>query len=197
MEIQELKCPHCGASLRVREGQKYIKCEYCDSELFLSGVENRPGPGQVREGESLRETPTGSTGEPDSGKRGYRPLSSRQTGHAESPDHGREAKDRKYSILPPPGFRSRNIAHMLTAVIGYLFIIVLALNLDTGLDAVFFVLASMTVVDICTGWSGLYARLPGIRHPSTAVRILAKVLWSMLTFLAWIVILVLVQMLLT
>ena len=55
----------------------------------------------------------------------------------------------------------------------------------------------MTVVDICTGWSGLYARLPGIRHPSTAVRILAKVLWSMLTFLAWIVILVLVQMLLT
>ena len=70
-------------------------------------------------------------------------------------------------------------------------------SVDTGLDAVFFVLASMTVVDICTGWSGLYARLPGIRHPSTAVRILAKVLWSMLTFLAWIVILVLVQMLLT
>ena len=60
----------------------------------------------------------------------------------------------KHALFPPPGFRSGNIVHMIAAVIGYLFILCVAVNLGGLPDAVFFTIASLSVVDICTGFPG-------------------------------------------
>ena len=60
---------------------------------------------------------------------------------------------------------------MITAVIGYLFILYIAISLDTILDTIFFIIGSLSVVDLCTGWTGVYSRLAGLRSPNTFVRI--------------------------
>ena len=85
----------------------------------------------------------------------------------------------------------------ITAVIGYLFILCVALNLGSFLDTVFFTVASLSAVDICTGWTGAYARLAGLSSPNPLVRIAMKVLWSTVIFIAWIVIMVILQEFLT
>lgn len=96
-------------------------------------------------------------------------------------------------LLPPPGFRNKNIAHMIMGTIGYLMIISIAVALDSPLDTVFFAIASLTVVDICTEWTGAFNKLAGVTSTSTVVRFFAKTGWSFLFFLAWIVLMAIVE----
>ena len=99
----------------------------------------------------------------------------------------------KYALFPPPGFRSGNIVHMIAAVIGYLFILCVAVNLGGLPDAVFFTIASLSVVDLCTGWTGAYARLAGLGSSNPFVRLVMTFLWSIVIFTAWIVIMVILE----
>ena len=177
MKIEKTICPYCGASLKLAPGQKTAECEYCGNSMLLTNTEPAP----------------------------YR------TGSADLNRHPSKAPEKKsktlpqtkgsmpgiHALLPPPGFRSRNFVHMLTAVIGYLFILCVALNMGSFLDAVFFTIASLSAVDICTGWTGAYARLSGLNSPNPLVRIAMKVLWSIVIFIAWIVIMVILEEFLT
>ena len=96
-------------------------------------------------------------------------------------------------LLPPPGFRNKNIAHMIMGTIGYLMIISIAVALDSPLDTIFFAIACLTVVDICTEWTGAFNKLAGVTSTSTALRFFAKTGWSFLFFLAWIVLMAIVE----
>ncbi len=82
---------------------------------------------------------------------------------------------------------------MIAAVIGYLFILSVAVNLGGLPDAVFFTIASLSVVDLCTDWTGAYARLAGLGSSNPFVRLVMKVLWSIVIFTAWIVIMVILE----
>ena len=96
-------------------------------------------------------------------------------------------------LLPPPGFRNKNIAHMIMGTIGYLMIISIAVALDSPLDTIFFAIASLTVVDICTEWTGAFNKLAGVTSTSTVVRFFAKTGWSILFFLAWIILMAILE----
>ena len=100
----------------------------------------------------------------------------------------------KHGIFPPPGFRSKNILHMITAVCGYLFILYAAANLGGITDFIFFTIASLSVVDLCTEWTGLYSGLKGLRSSNQVLRTVMKVIWSVVVFTAWVVLLALVQL---
>ena len=42
VRLEEIKCPSCGATLKIQENNtKFIKCEYCGSEFVLN-MENEP-----------------------------------------------------------------------------------------------------------------------------------------------------------
>lgn len=36
MDIENIKCPNCGANLEIAEGVKLVTCPYCDSDVRLS-----------------------------------------------------------------------------------------------------------------------------------------------------------------
>lgn len=177
MKIEKTSCPYCGASLKLAPGQKTAECEYCGNSVLITNAESAP----------------------------YEADSAIKNRHfSEIPENRNKAIPktksnilRKHTLFPPPGFRTRNIVHMITAVIGYLFILCVALNMESFLDTVFFTIASLSTVDICTGWTGAYARLAGLSSPNSLVRIGMKVLWSIVIFIAWIVIMVILEEFLT
>ena len=68
--------------------------------------------------------------------------------------------------------------------------------MDTIIDTIFFIIGSLSVVDICTDWTGAYSRLAGLRSPNTFVRIIMKVVWGALIFFAWIILMVILDLLL-
>ena len=35
MEVISLKCPNCGSSIKTKEGESIIKCEYCNEEVYI------------------------------------------------------------------------------------------------------------------------------------------------------------------
>lgn len=39
MEYREVVCRNCGHGMRIPEGASRIRCEYCDTEYFLSGAD--------------------------------------------------------------------------------------------------------------------------------------------------------------
>ena len=82
---------------------------------------------------------------------------------------------------------------MIIAVCGYLFIVAIAMSLGSAVDFVFFVAASLSVIDICLDWIGLWSRLKGIHSENRALRIAAKIIWSTVIFFIWIVLMVLVE----
>ena len=177
MKIEKTTCPYCGASLRLAPGQKTAECEYCGNSVLITNAEPAPyGAGSADQNQPSSKTPE-SRNKPIKGSM--------------------ENVIRKQGLFPPPGFRTRNIVHMITAVIGYLFILCVAFNMESFLDTVFFTVASLSAVDICTGWTGAYARLAGLSSPNPLVRIAMKVLWSTVIFIAWIVIMVILQEFLT
>ena len=83
---------------------------------------------------------------------------------------------------------------MIAAVCGYLFILYAAANLGGILDFIFFTIASLSVVDLCTEWTGLYSGLKGLRSSNQILRIVMKVIWSVVVFTAWVLVLALVQL---
>ena len=62
-----------------------------------------------------------------------------------------------------------------------------------NIPALFFAIACLTVVDICTEWTGAFNKLAGVTSTSTALRFFAKTGWSFLFFLAWIVLMAIVE----
>lgn len=212
MKLEKTLCPYCGAGLKIRHGQRTVECEYCGSSVLItddraetdnvssadhrqSSLDNSPlpsGSGQSsldRTPEPLEWTPVSRTGsENRSGARNER-------GRV-SPVHGKTRADTGpwlQRLFPPPGFRSRNILHMITAVTGYLFILYIAADLNPALESVFFVIASLAAVDVCTDWTGFYSRLAGVGSDSTMVRLVMKTIWSIAVFVAWIVLMALVE----
>ena len=87
----------------------------------------------------------------------------------------------------------RNIGHMIAAVIGYLFILYVAKDMSSFLESVFFTLASLSVVDLCTNWTGVYSRFTGLNSSNTLVRIVMTIFWSIVIFIAWVLILVILE----
>ena len=166
MKIEKTICPYCGANLKILPGQDHAECEYCGSSVVISGVE----------GESPKDRPSSDP----------RPVN--QEHEEQTP-----TEPAKYSIFPPPGFRSRNILHMIIAICGYLLILTVGMNLGGTLDFIFFTAASLSVVDLCLDWTGLWSRLKGIHSRNRMFRIAAKIIWSAVIFLAWIVLMVLVE----
>ena len=166
MKIEKTVCPYCGANMKILPGQVHAECEYCGSSVVISGLES--------EGRKDR-----STVDP-------RPSAQRY-------EEQTTAEPVRHAIFPPPGFRSRNILHMIIAVCGYLFILSVASSLGSAIDFIFFTIASLSAIDIFTDWTGLWSRLKGIHSENRARRIAAKVIWSTVIFIAWVVLMVLVE----
>ena len=152
--------------MKILPGQVHAECEYCGSSVVISGLES----------EGRKERPTV---DPHPSEQRYEEQTT--------------AEPVRHAIFPPPGFRSRNILHMIIAVCGYLFIVAIAMSLGSAVDFVFFVAASLSVIDICWDWTGLWSRLKGIHSENRALRIAAKLIWSTVIFFIWIVLMVLVE----
>ena len=166
MKIEKTVCPYCGANMKILPGQVHAECEYCGSSVVISGLES----------EGRKERPTV---DPNPSAQRYEEHTA--TGPA------------RHAIFPPPGFRSRNILHMIIAVCGYLFILSVASSLGSAIDFIFFTIASLSAIDIFTDWTGLWSRLKGIHSENRARRIAAKIIWSTVIFISWIVLMVLVE----
>ena len=172
MKIEKTKCPYCGASLKLAPGQKTAECEYCGNSMMISDAESSPyRQDSARMNQQSYRIPgkTNTIPRPEGNKR------------------------RKHALFPPPGFRSRNIGHMIAAVIGYLFILYVAKDMSSFLESVFFTLASLSVVDLCTNWTGVYSRFTGLNSSNTLVRIVMTIFWSIVIFIAWVLILVILE----
>ena len=195
MKIEKTVCPYCGANLKIRTGQTTVECEYCGSSVLISGAgtilhDSSPAPAADPVEESLiAEDHSAAESLPaenhSAGAPGYSGADFRQEVPKRRIKHG---------IFPPPGFRSKNILHMIAAVCGYLFILYAAANLGGILDFIFFTIASLSVVDLCTEWTGLYSGLKGLRSSNQILRIVMKVIWSVVVFTAWVLVLALVQL---
>lgn len=79
------------------------------------------------------------------------------------------------------------------AVIGYLFILYVVADLSTLFESVFFTLASLSVVDLCINWTGVYSGLAGLNSSNTLFRIIMTIFWSFVLFIAWVVIMVILE----
>lgn len=195
MKIEKTVCPYCGANLKIRTGQTTVECEYCGSSVLISGAgtilhDSSPAPAADPVEESLIAEDH-SAGESLPAEN----HSAEAPGYSGA-DFRQEVPKRriKHGIFPPPGFRSKNILHMIAAVCGYLFILYAAANLGGILDFIFFTIASLSVVDLCTEWTGLYSGLKGLRSSNQILRIVMKVIWSVVVFTAWVLVLALVQL---
>ena len=195
MKIEKTVCPYCGANLKIRTGQTTVECEYCGSSVLISGTGTNlhdssaaPAADPVEESLIAENHPAAESlpaeNRPDEAP-GYSGADFRQEVPKRRIKHG---------IFPPPGFRSKNILHMIAAVCGYLFILYAAANLGGILDFIFFTIASLSVVDLCTEWTGLYSGLKGLRSSNQILRIVMKVIWSVVVFTAWVLVLALVQL---
>ena len=195
MKIEKTVCPYCGANLKIRTGQTTVECEYCGSSVLISGTgtilhDSSPAPAADPVEESLiAEDHSAAESLPaenhSAGAPGYSGADFRQEVPKRRIKHG---------IFPPPGFRSKNILHMIAAVCGYLFILYAAANLGGILDFIFFTIASLSVVDLCTEWTGLYSGLKGLRNSNQILRIVMKVIWSVVVFTAGVLVLARVQL---
>ena len=195
MKIEKTVCPYCGANLKIRTGQTTVECEYCGSSVLISGTgtnlhDSSAAPAADPVEESLiAEDHSAAESLPaenySAGAPGYSGADFRQEVPKRRIKHG---------IFPPPGFRSKNILHMIAAVCGYLFILYAAANLGEIPDFIFFTIASLSVVDLCTEWTGLYSGLKGLRSSNQILRIVMKVIWSVVVFTAWVLVLALVQL---
>ncbi|MDO5132608.1 MAG: hypothetical protein Q4D81_06470 [Eubacteriales bacterium] len=184
MKIEKTSCPYCGANLKIRPGRQTVDCSYCGSTLLLTGMEN------AREDAAGTAVPGTENTADVPGKPGRRAAK----------DGGRTVLRLPFPatrrLFPPPGFRTGNISHMILAVIGYLAIFYIVYDFNGLLDSLFLLIGMLSVVDICTDWTGWFSGLTGLRSKNPVVRIVMKTAWSAVVFTGWTVILVLLQMLL-
>ena len=168
MKIEKTICPYCGANMNLLPGQERAECEYCGSSVIVSDVK----------GDSRKDGLSDNT----------RPTALKYKQSTTEPV--------RHSLFPPPGFRSGNILHMIIALCGYLFILAVALGLGSPMDSIFFIAASLSAIDICLDWTGLWSRLVGLHSDNLVLRIIAKIFWSIVAFLIWISMLVIIEMVL-
>ena len=178
MKIEKTICPYCGANLKILPGQKHAECEYCGSSVVISDVESE----SQKESERLKESERPKDRPSDNS----RPAAQKYNEYTTT-------APKRHAIFPPPGFRSRNIFHMIISVCGYLFILAVAMSLGNAIDCIFFIAASLSVVDICLDWTGLWSRLKGLHSENRALRLIAKIIWSMVIFFVWILLMVIVE----
>ncbi len=178
MKIEKTICPYCGASLKIRPGQKYVECEYCGSSSLITGTDRTASDHAASDRTASDRTASAAD----------------VSGAAHQADFRKPAA-KKHALFPPPGFRRKNIPVNLAAAIGYLFLLLAAFNLGSPPDTIIFLIASLSVVDVCTDWTGVYSRLKGIHSPNTGVRIGMKIVWSAIIFTAWVTLLILIQQL--
>ena len=155
--------------MNILPGQERTECEYCGSSVIISGVES----------ESRNHRPSDNT----------RHIAQKYKDPATT-------ESVMHRLFPPPGFRSRNILHMIIALCGYLFILAVAVSLGSVMDSIFFITASLSVIDICLDWTGIWSRLIGLHSESRVFRIVAKVIWSIVVFLIWITLLAIIELVL-
>lgn len=117
------------------------------------------------------------------------------------PKNGRQPGARRNSkgrfLFPPPGFRSGTPWKMAVAIAGYLLILDLALTMPfehsdpptvtLNRIVVFFLL--LTYIDLFTGWTPMFRKIPFLSHPAPWVRGLAYVAISAVILFMWILIL--------
>lgn len=92
-------------------------------------------------------------------------------------------------LWPVPGFRSRTWWKIPIALIGYAFLIFIAVGVkaepSTGyelfLTKLFFFLSELAIIDICTSWTGIYDVLPFINDRRFYIRYLFKLIYSLAT----------------
>ncbi len=92
-------------------------------------------------------------------------------------------------LWPVPGFRSRTWWKIPMALIGYAFLIFIAVGVkaepSTGyelfLTKLFFFLSELAIIDICTSWTGIYDVLPFINDRRFYIRYLFKLIYSLAT----------------
>ena len=152
--------------MKILPGQQHAECEYCGSSVVISGAN----------AEKLKERPSEDP----------RP-------EAQIHEEQAAAEPARHALFPPPGFRSRNILHMIIAVCGYLLIISVALNMGSAMDSIFFTAASLSAVDIFTDWTGIWSRLKGLHSENRVLRVAAKLFWSIVIFVAWVVLMTLIE----
>ena len=96
--------------------------------------------------------------------------------------------DIKHSLFPPPGFRTGNVGKAILACIGYTYFFSSILTFGDPESPLYvnillkFWLA-MTIffeLDLFLDWIHLMNKLPLVIHPRKSVRILAKIMWSLL-----------------
>ena len=184
MKIEKTICPYCGANLKILPGQKHAECEYCGSSVVISDVESE----SLIENERLKESERHKESERPKDRPSDNPHPT-----AQNYEEYKAATPARHAIFPPPGFRSRNIFHMIISVCGYLFILAVAMSLGNAIDCIFFIAASLSVVDICLDWTGLWSRLKGLHSENRALRLIAKIIWSMVIFFVWILLMVIVE----
>lgn len=102
-------------------------------------------------------------------------------------------QQKKHSLFPPPGFRQKNILHILVALIGYPVIFLMAKEMDNPVRSIAILLSSLSALDLCTDWTGIFSRLPGIYSSGLLIRFLSKVLWSILVIFLWLVLAAVVE----
>ena len=157
--------------MKIIPGQEQAECEYCGSSVVISGVESPKRKAGPSDKPHIVDP---------------RPVERKREENAAT-------EPVRHAVFPPPGFRSRNILHMIIGTCGYLFILAIAMSLGSAIDFIFFTAASLSVIDICMDWTGLWSRLKGIHSENRALRIIAKVIWSTVIFIVWIVLMVLVE----
>ena len=190
MKIEKTVCPYCGANMKILPGQKQAECEYCGSSVVITGVESATQQERETHQESATQQESATHKEADWPKN--RPTENPHPAAQNYEEH-KAAAPVRHGIFPPPGFRSRNILHMIIAVCGYLFILAVAMSLGNAIDFIFFIAASLSVVDICLDWTGLWSRLKGLHSENRALRLIAKIIWSMVIFFVWILLMVIVE----
>lgn len=191
MKIEKTVCPYCGASLKILPGQTNVECEYCGNTSLITDSEVSPqskSPSEDERPDWYVKTTGNTIPGPNfnSGNNKKKAAGQSSAGKKNMPFKKEAATPvTKHSLLPPPGFRQKNMLYMILAAAGYLFLLAVAFNLDSPLDTVFFLISTFSVIDICTDWTGLYSRLKGLHSPNTGYRILMKIVWSTVVFFGW------------
>lgn len=206
MKFEKAVCPYCGAALKVEPDQRSTKCEYCNSVVLISGHRQEDASGFSNQSDSnagKENTKPGNIGNNGRELPGEAEYSDLYGAQRKNTVRGQNRTERNMetakrwrgaaSLFPPPGFRTKDVPHMILAVIGYLFILGVAGSLGGFKDALFWTIGCLSVVDLCTDWTGFYSRLPGIGDDSRLVRVLTKTFWGFVIFLAWIIIMVLLD----
>ena len=150
MKFEKAVCPYCGAALKVEPDQRSTKCEYCNSVVLISGHRQEDASGFSNQSDSnagkenTKPGNIGNNGRELPGEAAYSDLYGAQR---KNTVRGQNRTERNMetakrwrgaaSLFPPPGFRTKDVPHMILAVIGYLFILAVAGSLGGFKDALF------------------------------------------------------------